>query len=112
MSVKTSARKIATSIGVALCLLTGGLVGAAPAHANSWLPYEVNWFYSYETCAARGKSLVRSQPDVNNWLCQRGTQAGKWSLFLEFIDDFGCRVDPTTTTEKARETGSLAPADS
>lgn len=110
MKLKISVRKVATSIGLAVCVLSGGLVSAAPAQANTWLPYEVNWFYSNETCAARGKSLVRSQPDVNNWLCQRGTQAGKWSLYLEFIDEFGCRVDPTASSGGTRTTEALAPA--
>ena len=62
MKLKISVRKVATSIGLAVCVLSGGLVSAAPAQANTWLPYEVDWFYSNETCAARGKSLVRSQP--------------------------------------------------
>lgn len=110
MRLKSSVRKIATSIGMAVCLLSGGLLSAAPAQANTWLPYEVNWFYSYETCASRGQSLVRSQPDVNNWLCQRGTQAGKWTLYLEFIDDFGCRFDPTATSTGTKAADSLAPA--
>ena len=110
MKVKSTVRRAMVSMGIAAGLLAGGLLSAGPAQANSWVPYEVNWFYSYETCASRGKSLVRSQPDVNNWLCQPGTQSGKWSLWLEFIDDFGCRIGTTATTQETRKTASLAPA--
>lgn len=110
MRLKNRFTKIATTLGVSAGLLMGGLFVASPAQANTWIPWNVNWYYSYDTCASHGKSLMKTQPDLNAWLCQKGTVAGKWTLFVEQIDDFGCRIALSPETKLDKKSGAVSPA--
>ena len=99
-------------ISILLALLAGvgsSMLMAPPAQALEVKhKYYDNWFKSKETCTARGKSLMRSQPDWISFICYRDAGAARWSMDAYVENGFGCRMAAARETEFAAESPGLA----
>lgn len=109
-SIKSSFRRVAGFVACCFVALGFVVVSAAPSQAvGVSYDYYHNYFYSAETCKARGNTLIRENNPYFSYYCHRHAGQTKWSMDLFYEDGFGCFVAVNKSEANVRESNLVQP---